>query len=81
MATISYEGFEIIPMPQRLVDTNRWSHNVLIRRNPTANGGIADRPFSSATTFETEEEAVKHAVIYAKQIIDGVHPELTVADL
>ena len=79
MNDIPYKGFLIVPTPYQLADSGKWAMQVYIRHD-TGNT-VTDKPFSAGNTFETKEEATRHCLEFAKQIIDGQHSDCSVDDL
>jgi hypothetical protein len=76
MGWVSYSGYDIRPAPFPAAD-GRWNHEVYLRRDR----GCVERKFFSASSFETREEAMAHCIAFGKQIIDGMVPDCSVADL
>lgn len=79
MTTELYKGHEVHPAPEQLTETGEWTVRVFIAHNKGRE--TVEKPFSASNTFKTQEEAVKHSLIFGKQIIDGKIPGCTVLDL
>lgn len=76
---ITYKGYEIKPCPERLADERGWTLDVhILKHNPD---GIRERSFLAGNIFETKAEAVKNCFIFAEQIIDRKHDDLSVEDM
>ena len=76
---VQYKEYIIRPTPMELADDGRWNHEVYICLD--SGDQYIEKKFSSATTFETRDEAITHCLFFAKQIIDGELPDLSLDDL
>jgi hypothetical protein len=74
-----YKDYEIQAAPLRL-EGGIWNTEVHISRRGK-DGKNTDRHFTHPERHRTEEEAVKFCFEYAKQIIDDLVPNCSVADL
>ena len=75
MEPIQYKGFDIYPQSFQLRDTEKWTIEVTVMKRNVAKG------FSASNTFDTEEEALKHASEFGRQIIDGKISSCSIDDL
>jgi hypothetical protein len=76
---IQYKDFTIEAAPYQLADSGKWAMQVYIRRH--IGGSVKSKPFYTGITFDTKEEATRHCVEFAKNIIDGRYPNCSVDDL
>ena len=79
MTEILYKGFLIEPTPYQLADTDKWAMEVYIMHDKGSS--VKSRSFHAGNRFDTKEEATKHCLEFAKQIIDGQHTGCCVEDL
>lgn len=75
---VPYKNYVIKPATMRIKDENKWSTHVFIVKN---GNGSRMKDFHANNTFDTKEDAEKHCVIFAQQIIDGKHKDLSLEDL
>lgn len=71
---IFYKGYLITALPQRLVDSNKWTTYVGIMKDYRSH--VTEKGFSAANQWDTEEEAIENSINYGKQIVDGMHPDM-----
>jgi hypothetical protein len=69
MERIQYEGYVIEERTVQLRDTGRWTLAINLWRD--SGDETVVRQFSSATTFATRDEAVRHCINFGRQIIGG----------
>lgn len=79
MDPIMYRGFENRPVPSQLADSEEWTVNVVILKHGTDQ--VRTRQFSASNSFKLNDEAVKHCILFAQQVIDGKAENGTVEDL
>lgn len=79
MKTRQYKGYEIRPTPLKLAEGKGWNHELYISKDRGSK--VAERKFSTATTFATVGVAIKHGFLFGQQIIDGEIPDCSVEDL
>ena len=76
---IEYNGYEIQASPYQLAETGGWRVNIHIRKHKGSE--VASRNFSSADTFPTKEEVLKHCFDFGMKIIDGKIKDFSVEEL
>lgn len=76
---IEYNEYEMQASPCRLAESKNWTINIYIIKH--RGSLIASKNFSSADSFPTREEAVKHWFHFGMKIIDGKIENPTVKDL
>ena len=76
---VHYKGYIIRPTPMQLTGGRGWNLYVYICRD--RDNKLVERKFGTGDIYATKEEATKHCINLAKQIIDGQHAELSVDDL
>lgn len=69
MKELSYKDYIIEARPEKLVESGRWSTNIVIYTHQ--GGRVSDELFVAPNTFQTEEETIEHCFNFGKQIIDG----------
>jgi hypothetical protein len=79
MDPIMYRGYEIRPVPNQVVDSEEWTINVVILKHGIDQ--VHTRQFSASNSFKLKDEAVKHCILFAQQIIDVKAENCTVEDL
>ena len=72
-----YKSFVIWAITDRLAESGEWRAKVNIMRKD----GKTIKPFLLNHTIKTEEEAIYHALLYGKLIIDGMIPGCWVDDI
>lgn len=72
MDRVEYEGYVIEARTCQLRDDGHWTVAIGIWRHSGSESIV--REFSSASTFGTREEAVRHCFTFGRQIIDGEVP-------
>lgn len=78
MEGIDYKGYTIRSTSIQIADSNKWTVAVNIV-TPQGDNNL-DQPFSSAMTFASQEEADNHSIDFGKQIIDGKHINIYLAE-
>ena len=79
MNSVSYKGYDITPTPMQLRENKEWTTSVTIAKD--RGNSVTSRQFSASNTFKTEDEAIKHSILFAQQVIDGIFTDLSVDDL
>lgn len=77
--TVIYKGYEISAASQQLRDTGRWTTRAYVTRHKERQ--TTEKEVSAANTFATKEEADKHSLEFARQVIDGKIAGCTADDL
>ena len=72
--SVDYRGFTIRAKPIRL-ESGEWNTVVQLKRDGTV------KPFYTADTWKSEEEAVRQSLRFGMRIIDGEVPEFNAGDL
>ena len=72
-----YKSFLIWAITDRLDTPGVWRAKVNIMRRD----GKTIKPFLLNHTLKTEEEAIHHALLYGKLIIDGMIPGCCIEDI
>ncbi len=76
-----YRGYVLRSKSIQLVERNRWTLEVAISLPGGAGGEPREKTFSSENTFSSKEMADMEGIIYARKIIDGEVPGLSIEAL
>ena len=79
MDGVTYKGYEIRAVPHQLADSGEWTVNIVILKHRSDQ--VASRQFSASNTFKSRDEAVKHCLVFGRQIVEGKAGNCTVTDL
>ncbi len=79
MIEIRYKEFLIMPIAYCTDLSEKWTGQVCIIRDTEA--GVKDRTFTLDGTFESKEAGTQRCIAFAKQIIDGEQPGISMDDL
>ena len=66
---VRYKDFEIEASPYQLADSKKWMLSICIWKHKGYES--VSQPFSTANTYDSKEEAIKHCFHLGKKIIDG----------
>ena len=77
LASIDYKNYVIDAVPRRLAKPPKWQVDIIVRK---FEGGRM-RSFSAKNSYYTKEETIPHCFHFGMQIIDGIVPGKSVADL
>ena len=75
----NYKGFEIKSISEQLLETKKWNTSVEIVSHKGSH--VVSKKFSADNIFDSKDEADKYSIIFGKQIIDGVHKDISISDL
>jgi len=81
MTTVSYKNFQLSPCPHQFESTGEWIVRVSIAKQNDSRGEIRKKQFCSSKIFQKKGDAVHHAILFGKEVIDGKHMNLTVENL
>lgn len=73
---VIYKNYTIKSFPLQLIATGHWKTHISISR--VSDGISTSRPYSSETTYATQEEAHLHGIQFGQRIIDKKVPDLWV---
>ena len=76
-----YRGYLLRSKSIQLVDSNRWTLEVTVSVHKASGVEPREQTFSSQNTFSSKEMADIEGIIFARKIIDGEIPELSIDDL
>ncbi len=76
-----YRGYLLRSKSIHLVDSNRWTLEVTVSLHKDSGGEPREQTFSSEKTFSSKEMADMEGIIFARKIIDGEVPELSIDGL
>ena len=62
----------------QLVENNRWTLQVTVSLHKDSDGEPREQTFSSENTFSSKEMADTEGIIFARRIIDGEVPGMSV---
>ncbi len=79
MIELRYKEFRIMPIAYCTGLSEKWTGQVCISRDTEA--GVKDRTFTLDDVFESKEAGTQRCITFAKQIIDGEQPDISVDDL
>jgi hypothetical protein len=79
MTEMDYKGYIIEATPFQVRDENKCTCGVVIFKYRA--NSVSERPFSSSTTFSSQQEAITQCLNFGKLIIDGKIKNCTVDDL
>lgn len=77
--SINYKGYEIRPASMQLKDNKEWNISVYIAKHYDDETKM--KSFSASNTFPTKKQAEEQCILFAKEIIDGKHENLTLEDV
>jgi hypothetical protein len=81
MEAVEYKDFQLSPCPYQFENTGEWIVRVTIRKQNGSNGDIRKKQFCSSKIFQKKWDAIHHAILFGKEVIDGKHMNLTVENL
>jgi hypothetical protein len=81
MRAIEYRGFNLSPRPYQFQDTGEWIVRVIITKRDEGCSEIREKQFFSANTFNKKSDADHNAIQFGKEVIDGIHANLSVGTL
>jgi hypothetical protein len=81
MTAVAYKDFQLLPCPHQFVSTGEWIVRVTIAKQNDSSGEIRKRQFCSSKIFQKKWDAIHHAILFGKEVIDGKHMNLTVENL
>jgi hypothetical protein len=73
-----YRGYLLRAKSIQLVESNRWSLQVAVSLHKGSGDEPREQTFSSKNTFSNKEMADMESIIFARKIIDGEIPELSI---
>ncbi|MGO9416922.1 MAG: CV_2116 domain-containing protein [Syntrophobacteraceae bacterium] len=73
-----YRGYLLRSKSIQLVDTNRWTLQVTVSLHKDSGGEPREQTFSSENTFSRKTVADTEGIIFARKIIDGEVPGMSV---
>jgi len=73
-----YRGYLLRSKSIQLVDTNRWTLQVTVSLQKDSGGEPREQTFSSENTFSRKTVADTEGIIFARKIIDGEIPGLSI---
>jgi len=73
-----YRGYLLRSKSILLADSNRWTLEVTVSLHKKSGGEPKEQTFSSESTFSSKEMANMEGIIFARKIIDGEVPGLSI---
>ncbi|MGO9018727.1 MAG: CV_2116 domain-containing protein [Syntrophobacteraceae bacterium] len=73
-----YRGYLLRSKSIQLVESNRWTLEVSISLHKDSGAEPGEQTFSSENTFSSKEMADMESIIFARKIIDGEVPGLSI---
>jgi hypothetical protein len=73
-----YRGYSLRSKSIQLVDSHRWTLQVTVSLHKDSGGEPREQTFSSENTFSSKEMADTEGIIFARKIIDGEIPGLSI---
>ena len=81
MAAVTYKDFQLSPCPYQFESTGEWIVRVTIVKQNGSDGVFRKKQYCSSKIFEKKGDAIHHAILFGKEVIDGEHMNLTVENL
>jgi len=81
MAAVAYKDFQLSPCPYQFESTGEWIVRITIAKQNESRGETRKRQFCSSKIFQKKGDAVHHAILFGKEVIDGKHVNFTVENL
>ena len=81
MAAVEYKEFKLLPRPYQFVDTKDWVVSVIITKLNGGRGETREKRFFSDEIFSEKMDACRNAIQFGKEVIDGMHANLSVVNL
>jgi len=81
MTIVAYKDFELSPCPHQFGTTGEWIVRVSIAKHNDRRGETRKKQFCSSRIFHKKGDAIHHAILFGKEVIDGKHMNLTVENL
>jgi len=73
-----YRGFLLRSKSIQLVESNRWTLQVVVSIHKDSGSEPREQTFSSENFFSSKEMADMEGIIFARKIIDGEIPGLSI---
>jgi len=73
-----YRGYLLRSNSIQLVESNRWTLQVTVSLHKDSGGEPKEQTFSSENTFSSKTVADTEGIIFARKIIDGEVPGMSV---
>jgi len=73
-----YRGYLLKSNPVQIGESNRWTLQVTVSLHKNSSGEPREQTFSSESTFTSKEMANMEGIIFARKIIDGEIPGLSI---
>jgi len=73
-----YRGYLLRSKSIQFADGNRWTLEVTVSLHKDSGAEPKEQTFSSENTFSSKEMADMEGIIYARKIIDGEVPGLSI---
>ena len=73
-----YRGYLLRSKSIQLVESNRWTLEVTVSLHKDSGAEPGEQTFSSENTFSSKEMADMESIIFARKIIDGEIPGLSI---
>ena len=73
-----YRGYLLRSKSIQLIDSNRWTLQVTVSLHKDSSGEPKEQTFSSENTFSRKTLADTEGIIFARKIIDGEIPGMSV---
>jgi len=81
MEAVAYKDFDLLPCPHQFESTGEWIVRVTISKQNVCSGKIRKKQYCSSKIYLKKVDAVHHAVLFGKEVIDGKHMNFTVENL
>ena len=81
MAAVEYKEFKLLPRPYQFVDTKDWVVSVIITKQNGGGGEAREKRFFSDKICNEKLDAYRKAIQFGKEVIDGMHANLSVINL
>jgi hypothetical protein len=81
MAAVEYKEFMLLPSPYQFIDTKDWVVSVIITKQNGGRGETREKRFFSDKLFSEKMDACHTAIQFGKEVIDGMHANLSVVNL
>jgi hypothetical protein len=73
-----YRGYLLRSKSIQVGESNLWTLHVTVSRHKDSSGEPKEQTFSSENSFSSKEMADMEGIIYARKIIDGEIPGLSI---
>lgn len=76
---VNYKGFILEPISEQLLKNKNWSIAVRIENHKGSHD--ISKEYLADNSLDSKEKAEEYSIEFGKQIIDGMHKELSISEL